>query len=78
MRTAYPERGIRRCNALPPFYHERGVVMAILDREHMLEIVGDFLADRWEDFNQYAEELLGYRPSEEALQAACPEIFGEE
>lgn len=52
--------------------------MAILDREHMLEIVGDFLADRWEDFNQYAEELLGYRPSEEALQAACPEIFGEE
>lgn len=52
--------------------------MATLDREQILEIVGDFLADQWEDFNQYAEELLGYLPSEEALQAACPEIFGEE
>jgi hypothetical protein len=31
-----------------------------------------------EEANQYAEEFLGYSPSEEALQVACPEIFGEE
>ena len=52
--------------------------MAALDREHVFEIVGDFLADQWENFNLFAEEVLGDRPSEEELKAACPEIFGEE
>jgi hypothetical protein len=36
------------------------------------------LMEEVEEANRYAEEFLGYRPSEEALQVACPEIFGEE
>lgn len=68
-----------RCgNTLPLFYHKERIELAALDREHVFEIVGDFLADQWENFNQFAEEVLGDRPSEEELKAACPEIFGEE
>lgn len=36
------------------------------------------LMEEGKEANRYAEEFLGYRPSEEALQVACPEIFGEE
>ena len=41
VRTASPERGIRRYNALSLFYHERGAIMATLDREHIFEIFGE-------------------------------------
>lgn len=47
----------------------------------VVQVIWSEVRGLWEEVeeaNRYAEEFLGYSPSEEALQVACPEIFGEE